>query len=115
MPRFVILTHNHPHVHWDLLLEVPGQELLCTWRLEKPPAPGETIPAEALPDHRRVYLDYEGLVSGNRGEVERWDAGEYEVLSRSGAEMRLRFAGERIQGEATLHCDESEAWMFTQT
>jgi hypothetical protein len=115
MLRFVILTHDHPHLHWDLLLEVPGQEALSTWRLEKPPAPGEIIKAQALPDHRRVYLDYEGPISEGRGEVERWDAGEYELLSQSAAEKKLRLRGIRLQGGATLNRDDSGGWTFTQT
>jgi hypothetical protein len=115
MPRFAILTHDHPHLHWDLLLEVPGQETLRTWRLEKPPAPGEIIQAETLPDHRRIYLDYEGPISKGRGEVKQWDGGEYEALSQTATEIILRFEGTRLQGEAVLHCDELGAWTFAQT
>ncbi|WP_146415091.1 hypothetical protein [Crateriforma conspicua] len=33
------------------------------------------ITATRLPDHRDKYLDYEGLVSGNRGSVRRVDSG----------------------------------------
>jgi hypothetical protein len=35
-----------------------------------------------LPDHRAFYLDYEGPVSGGRGEVLRVWAGYYEVIHR---------------------------------
>ena len=35
MPRFVILEHDHPVVHWDLMLE--AGEALRTWRLAAPP------------------------------------------------------------------------------
>src|ERR1700704_4821039 len=85
MPRFVILEHDHPVLHWDLMLE--AGTALRTWRLARAPsAPGEVIDALALPDHRLFYLDYEGPVSGGRGVVKRWDAGEYEPMPLSAAE-----------------------------
>jgi hypothetical protein len=75
--RFVILTHDHPFVHWDLMLEAGGT--LRTWRLLAEPAPDRIIGAEPLPDHRLHYLDYEGPVSSGRGTVTRWDAGHHET------------------------------------
>jgi hypothetical protein len=93
-------------------LEQSGVETLRTWRLEQPPAPGAVIKAEALPDHRRMYLDYEGPISGNRGEVQRWDSGEYAVLSQTATEIVMRFEGTQTQGEATLQCNESGGWTF---
>ena len=35
MPRFVILEHDYPELHWDLMLETAGA--LRTWRLLRPP------------------------------------------------------------------------------
>jgi hypothetical protein len=75
--RFVILTHDHPFVHWDLMLEANG--VLRTWRLLAEPQPECIIAAEPLPDHRLHYLDYEGPVSGGRGTVSRWDHGWHET------------------------------------
>lgn len=100
MPRFVILIHDHPHLHWDFMLESDGA--LRTWRLESPPEPGREIPAEPLADHRIAYLDYEGPVSGNRGEVRRWDAGTYEVVSETAAELAVTLRGSKVRGRATL-------------
>ena len=65
MPRFVILEHHWNGVHWDLMLEVDDR--LRTWALDAPIAPGMDVPARRLPDHRAVYLDYEGAISGGRG------------------------------------------------
>ena len=74
--RFVILEHDHPVMHWDLMLE--AGDVLQTWRLMQPPeSVGCAIEATALGDHRVMYLDYEGPVSGDRGTVKRWDAGEF--------------------------------------
>ena len=75
MPRYVILSHDHPFPHWDFMLE--HGDALATWRLLDAPAPGRTCRAESLPNHRAAYLDYEGPVSGGRGVVARWDHGTY--------------------------------------
>ena len=44
--RFVILTHDHPFLHWDLMLEADG--VLRTWRLLQEPTPDTIIVAEPL-------------------------------------------------------------------
>jgi hypothetical protein len=51
----------------------PGSELM-TWRLPAWPITRVTK-AQQLGRHRRHYLEYEGPVSGNRGEVRRVAAG----------------------------------------
>src|SRR5436305_12258768 len=63
MTRYVILAHDHPFLHWDLMLEHDGS--LRTWRLATPPVADQDVAAEELADHRLAYLDYEGPVSGN--------------------------------------------------
>src|SRR5205823_5835731 len=78
MPRFVILEHDWPTRHWDLLLEAGG--VLRAWRLLDEPVPGTPVPAEPNADHRLFYLDYEGPVSGGRGNVSRWAAGVFDWI-----------------------------------
>ena len=76
--RFAVLRHTLPDVevrksHWDLLLEQPdlGDQLL-TFEISVPPVDwGIRTIARKLPDHRKIYLSYEGPVSGNRGTVKR--------------------------------------------
>lgn len=75
--RFVILKHDHPFLHWDLLLQ--GETSARTWRLLRKPCLNEPISAEPLPAHRLLYLDYEGPISNNRGMVQRVLAGTYTV------------------------------------
>ena len=99
MPRFVILEHNHPTLHWDFMLESGG--VLKTWRLPAPP-PASTEAAVPLGDHRLAYLDYEGPVSGSRGVVRRWDAGEYDTVQRDEATWEVRLRGQRWQGTALI-------------
>ena len=96
--RFAILTHDHPFFHWDLLLE--AGEVAWTWRLLDDPS-GEQAPrAVRIGNHRLLYLDYAGPVSGGRGEVARWDAGTYCVLDQSTSGMTVLLSGSR--GELTF-------------
>ena len=45
MRRFVILEHDHPKLHLDLMLE--AGDVLQTWRLAGAPSPGRSIDATA--------------------------------------------------------------------
>ncbi len=111
MPRFVILTHDHPRgLHWDLMLEQGGA--LATWALAEEPAAGKAITAEPLADHRLAYLDYEGPVSGARGEVNRWDRGDYLVVEESASTLRASLEGTRLRGTIVLR-READRWTFT--
>lgn len=108
MPRFVILTHDHPTLHWDFMLEMGAT--LRTWRLPSPPTPGCELAAEPLPDHRLMYLDYEGPVSGNRGSVQRWDAGEFKVIEDSTDRLVVHLSGRILVGEVELTASTSQQW-----
>ena len=72
--RYAVLHHTgHGEPHFDLLIgrfDAP----LITLRLPTWPVRGR-LSLTRLPDHRPIYLDYEGPVSGNRGEVKRVEAG----------------------------------------
>jgi hypothetical protein len=111
MPRFTILTHDHPFPHWDFLLE--RGEALQTWRLlTVPDSPGE-ITAEPLPDHRLMYLDYEGPVSNGRGVVSRWDTGDYNIVQETTERLEVELTGERLTGRFILErAVGSPVWRF---
>jgi hypothetical protein len=101
MSRYVILQHETAGgVHFDFMLEMGG--VLKTWSLSQPPLQGVEIDAEALPDHRLAYLDYEGPISGDRGSVTRWDRGTYEVECQSDTELIVQLKGEKLVGKAKL-------------
>ncbi len=100
MPRFAVLAHDHPQPHWDLLLERGHR--LRTWRLEKPLTAGAVIAAEALPDHRLIYLDYEGPVSGDRGTVTRHDQGDYETREETADRVVIVLRGAAFTGRIEL-------------
>jgi DNA polymerase ligase (LigD)-like protein len=115
MPRFVILQHDHPELHWDLMLQ--AGTTLRTWRLARAPdKPGDTIEATAIGDHRPMYLDYEGPVSGGRGRVTRWDHGTYEEeiagSVRSEERIVVRLEGNHVQGIAVLERMGGDRWSF---
>ncbi|MCG3138720.1 MAG: hypothetical protein HJJLKODD_02588 [Phycisphaerae bacterium] len=100
MPQYVILHHvGHGPDHWDLMLE--GDRTLLTWKLYHAPEEilKKQIPLQRLPDHRLDYLDYEGAVSGNRGEVRRVDRGELQLLESRGNYRRFKLTGRLLVGE----------------
>jgi len=100
MPRFVILEHDWPTLHWDFLLE--AGPVLRAWRLLAEPAPGTPSPAEPNADHRLLYLDYEGPVSGNRGTVKRWDAGTFDWIADTRERVEIVLRGARLKGGAVI-------------
>ena len=100
MPRFVLLEHRWNGIHWDLMLERGG--VLCTWAIDAPVVPDVDLPARALADHRRIYLEYEGEVSGNRGTVRRIDEGTYTPIIWDNDRIRLYLEGSQLVGEAEL-------------
>jgi hypothetical protein len=110
MPRFVILDHDHPFPHWDFFLE--AGEVLRGWRLLSEPCRSNAIVAEALPNHRLLYLDYEGEVSGGRGRVLRWDCGSFEWISDVGHEVRVQLNGQRVSGVVTLRRSADDLWTW---
>ena len=108
MPRFAVLEHDHPSRHWDFLLEYEG--VLLAWRLSAPPEPGAVVDAEPSFDHRLLYLDYEGPVSGGRGGVTRWDGGTFDWVERALDLAVVRLAGGRLHGLFRLARREDGAW-----
>jgi hypothetical protein len=93
-------------------------DVLKTWRLAALPESGETVRAEAAFDHRPFYLDYEGPVSGNRGQVKRWDGGTYrlETPPEPGPVdvVTASLEGERWRGRVLLSKTASGAWWLTR-
>lgn len=114
MPRFVVLTHNHPFEHWDFMLE--AGRTLRTWRLLQPADADGPVEAEPLPDHRIDYLNYEGPVSRDRGEVRRWDRGQYTILSDLPDRIEVRLHGRKLDGVYVLEVANAaeNRWTFSQ-
>jgi len=106
MPRFVVLLHETPPGyprgrHYDLMLEQSG--VLWTWALESLPQPGgEAVAAERLADHRLDYLEYEGKVSGGRGQVIRIDGGDFDSIPAGAGGLAVRLQGRIVRGVLIL-------------
>lgn len=86
MARTVVLRHDLPDgsFHYDWLLERPDQPegRLLAFRLgSRPDAhPPLSLQGERSFDHRRLYLDFEGPISGGRGRVARCARGRVHHL-----------------------------------
>jgi hypothetical protein len=89
MPQFVVLDHDWPEPHHDLLLE-NGASLLA-FRLPKWPGESACVPVRRLFDHRLIYLTYEGQISGGRGTVRRQLAGQWDLRKQLAQYWELGF------------------------
>jgi hypothetical protein len=79
--RYVVLHHTGwGEPHFDLMIEPhPSAERLLTWRTAGWPL-AEGAALTALPPHRHAYLEFEGRLSGGRGQVRRVDGGHCRVV-----------------------------------
>jgi len=101
--RFAILHHvNYEIEHWDLMLEHEG--VLLTWKLPLEPIDRSMFPMPAcrIKDHRVMYLDYQGPISGDRGEVTRVDGGLVVIERLSERECVCRLSEGRLAGRFHL-------------
>ena len=107
--RFVFLIHDHPAPHCDILLQEGGR--LLSWSGE----PGCHCRTGAAvvqrPDHRLLYLDYEGPVSENRGQVVRIDGGNLTWIDCSPELVRVNLQGKHHQGVLELKRTEGLRWI----
>ncbi len=113
--RFVVQHHViSTGCHWDLMLETGDS--LATWQLPVPPKVVAASPATArrIEDHRKLYLDYEGPVSGNRGHVSIADAGTFCLLIETDDLWRVDLAGRILRGRYELARDahSPDGWVF---
>ncbi len=90
--RFVVQRHEVApgDVHFDFMVE--AGEKLATWKFPGPlPESGELVGERSF-DHRRVYLEFEGEVSGGRGRVSIVARGELEDREGDPSSERYSFA-----------------------
>ncbi len=105
-PTAILLHRTREGSHYDWLLSSPGDPLgpLWTARIALPPgawAAARLLPVQRLPDHRRVYLEYQGPLSQGRGEVLRIDRGGFRAelwtAGRIVIDLRLRGYAGRVE------------------
>src|ERR1041384_1642635 len=77
--RFAVLRHEGvPDPHYDLLFERSPGSALLTFRCSRWPIT-EPVELMLLADHRPEYLEYQGPISGDRGQVERTATGVFKT------------------------------------
>lgn len=79
--------------HLDWMFEQDDQTLQ-TWETPLVASFVEpmTVPTQRLNNHRIAYLDREGPLGGDRGEVKRLISGEYQPLTLRQESIRLKIA-----------------------
>jgi hypothetical protein len=91
--RYVVSRHDGvTNPHFDLMFETAPGSMLATFRLPEWPI-SSSMEVIRLRDHRRLYLDYEGPISGDRGHVSKIAEGQCRIESVSGGGMNLIFSG----------------------
>lgn len=73
----VLLAHHLPDgtFHYDWLLDPGDNRPLIAFRTQAYIPDVASFDATRIQPHRRLYLEYEGPISGNRGEVRRIASG----------------------------------------
>lgn len=98
---YAVLHHEGIEApHFDILIEFAPGSALMTWRCDTWPITS-AAPVIRLPNHRRDYLEYEGLLSGNRGTVRRVAAGTVALCGYPARRLTARFTSGPTDG--TLH------------
>jgi hypothetical protein len=88
----VLLRHDLPDGthHFDWMLARGADGPLRTFRVGVDISrDAQPFSAEPIGDHRRAYLEYEGVVSGGRGRVTRVARGEWECLTETDSDLEL--------------------------
>lgn len=90
-------------------------DVLLTWQLPREPSARGVLPmsAKRIGDHRKLYLDYEGPVSGDRGFVTRFDGGALQMLERSEVAVRFVLSGSKLAGRFSLTRGGENDWTFS--
>lgn len=129
--RAVLLRHHTPDGRWhlDWLLERPpprsglqdDDPTLLSFRIEPDtgdPRVPRAFEADAMPDHRRLYLTFEGPLSDGRGRVEQLATGRVQWIRHEPAAVVLLVAwggapdADAITWQA-MPIDTGPAWRFT--
>ena len=110
----VLLRHELPDGSWhhDWMIDPGDDRPLITFRTEAMVPEVDRFEAERLGDHRRVYLSYQGPLSGGRGEVRRVAAGRARLIEAASGSLivDVAFAGcQWVRWEGT---GSEAAWVF---
>src|SRR4051812_13241159 len=95
--KYVVLRHDGiDDPHFDLMFETKSGSDLATWRVDEWPITANSTFTPLRP-HRRAYLQYEGAISADRGQVHRIESGRHEVVEDSPRQLIVRLEnGQKI-------------------
>jgi hypothetical protein len=88
MLHWVVLQHSLPDgtSHYDWLIEPAAGAALLSLRVPVPLQLGTHL-CERQPDHRRIYLTYEGPLTNNRGSVTRIQQGTVHHIAHTASTL----------------------------
>lgn len=75
------------HLDWFFAVSHDAKSPLVTWSTPTCWYLNSVAPALRLPAHRARYLDYEGNIAGDRGNVQRLVTGTYRLLADDGTQF----------------------------
>ena len=108
--RYVVLQHaDVEEPHFDLMFETLPGSMLATWRSEAWPIE-RCVPLKRLRDHRRLYLEHEGQLSGQRGTVYRVAEGNCEVIVGEAAQWTIRLLSGAAPQQLAFRQISGEQW-----
>ena len=98
MVRYVVLHHRRlssGNSHFDWMFE--NGESLLTWATDSLPSrtSASSVPANKLPDHRALYLTYEGPLSDDRGDVSQVEKGYFNAICIQADHYEFELTGDR--------------------
>lgn len=116
----VQLRHALPdgswHVDWMIAPDGSGKGRLVTFRLPgklEVLEAGEHMGVERIADHRRAYLEYEGLISGGRGVVKRLNAGRVLACCGDGRRIFLHVRWAQDEQYLMLELESGSQWQVS--
>src|SRR4051812_9265577 len=113
---FVVLEHfrgtlDRPD-HFDIMFSQPS-ETLRTWSVRRRPDSPGVLDAFSLPDHRSVYLIYQGPTKRGGGWVRRWTGGLFRPLVQQERCWRMLVESPRLTGLIALEQADDGGWRYT--
>jgi hypothetical protein len=110
MLRYVVLRHEGvAEPHFDVLFETEPGSMLQTWRLTQWPPGDSAQPAQKIRDHRRAFLDYQGDLTGGRGNVIRVDEGTC-TFEREHDRLVIHLPHQRLVFQRNRASADDKAW-----
>ena len=110
--RFTLSRHVvESESHFDLFLEHAPEERLWTWQIKEMEPVGDVLSGRSksfqafalrIFDHRKIYLDYEGELSRERGIVQKNTSGTWDFIAKTEEMLTIRLVSPLLLGKMEL-------------